>query len=307
MSFDLTRFRGIFPAAMTMFDADGNLDEAATGAHWRWLIEQGADGLVICGTSGEFIALQLEEQRRLYSLAVQVSGGRVPVVAGTGHYTTRFTIEQTRAAQALGVDAAIVILPYYQKPPKAAILDHYRHLRAAVPDLPIMLYNNPLYSGCAEITPAEIAMLVNEGVVQMVKSTFESVVPVHDLAYLVGDRMRIFYGSFASAYEALAAGAHGWISGVLNVAVREAKQLYQAVVVDKDITRGFALWMHILPLVHLYTHRPLGEVNDLAIYRSILAQWGHTRTYSRLPFAPLTPAQEQKLIERLEATGWKER
>ena len=307
MSFDLTRFRGIFPAAMTMFDADGNLDEAATGAHWRWLIEQGADGLVVCGTSGEFIALQPEEQRRLYALAVQVAGGRVPVVAGTGHYTTRFTIEQTRAAQALGVDAAIVILPYYQKPPKAAILDHYRHLRAAVPDLPIMLYNNPLYSGCAEITPAEIAMLVNEGVVQMVKSTFESVVPVHDLAYLVGDRMRIFYGSFASAYEALAAGAHGWISGVLNVAVREAKQLYQAVVVDKDITRGFALWMHILPLVHLYTHRPLGEVNDLAIYRSILAQWGHTRTYSRLPFAPLTPAQEQKLIERLEATGWKER
>lgn len=307
MSFDLTRFRGIFPAAMTMFDADGNLDEAATGAHWRWLIDQGADGLVVCGTSGEFIALQPEEQRRLYALAVQVSAGRVPVIAGAGHYTTRFTIEQTRAAQALGVDATIVILPYYQKPPKAAILDHYRHLRAAVPDLPIMLYNNPLYSGCAEVTPAEIAMLVDEGIVEMVKSTFESVVPVHDLAYLVGDRMRIFYGSFSSAYEALTAGAHGWISGVLNVAVREAKQLYQAVVVDKDIVRGFAIWMHILPLVHLYTHRQLGEVNDLAIYRSILAQWGHARTWSRLPFAPLTPAQEQKLIERLEATGWKER
>jgi 4-hydroxy-tetrahydrodipicolinate synthase len=307
MSFDLTRFRGIFPAAMTMFDEDGNLDEPATGAHWRWLIEQGADGLVVCGTSGEFIALQPDEQRRLYALAVKVCGGRIPVVAGTGHYTTRFTIEQTLAAQALGVDAAIVILPYYQKPPKAAILDHYRHLRAAVPDLPIMLYNNPLYSGCAEITPAEIAMLLEEGVVQMVKSTFESVVPVHDLAYLVGDRMRVFYGSFASAYEALTAGAHGWISGVLNVAVREAKQLYQAVAVDKDITRGFAIWKRILPLVHLYTQRQLGDVNDLAIYRSILAQWGHARTYSRLPFAPLTPAQEQKLVERLEATGWKDR
>ena len=312
MSFDLARFHGIFPAAMTMFDADGNLDEAATAEHWQWLIDQGADGLVVCGTSGEFIALQPDEQRRLYALAVQVAGGyagghaggHVPVVAGTGHYTTRLTIEQTRAARDMGVDAAIVILPYYQKPPKPAILDHYRHLRDAVPDLPIMLYNNPLYSGCAEVTPAEIAMLVEEGVIQMVKSTFESVVPVHDLAYLVGDRMRVFYGSFASAYEGLAAGAHGWISGVLNVAVREAKQLYQAVVLDKDLTTGFKRWMHILPLVHLYTHRQIGEVNDLAIYRSILAHWGRRRTYSRLPFAPLTAEQERKLITRLEATGW---
>jgi 4-hydroxy-tetrahydrodipicolinate synthase len=304
MSFDLTRYHGIFPAAMTMFDAAGDLDERATADHWNWLIEQGAHGLVICGTSGEFIALQPDEQRRLYALAVEVAAGRVPVVAGTGHYTTRLTIEQTLAAQRLGADAAIVILPYYQKPPKAAVLDHYRRLRQAVPDLPIMLYNNPLYSGCAEITPLEIAALVDEGVIQMVKSTFESVVPVHDLAYLVGDRMRVFYGSFSSAYEGLAAGAHGWVSGVLNVAAREAVQLYQAVAVDQDLRRGFELWMRILPLVHLYTHKQLGDVNDLAIYRSILAHWGRPRTWSRLPFAPLTADQERKLIERLVASRW---
>lgn len=307
MSFDLARFCGIFPAAMTMFDADGNLDEPATAEHWEWLIAQGAHGLVVCGTSGEFIALQPDEQQRLCALAVQVARGRVPVVAGTGHYSTRLTIDWTRAAQAAGADAAIVILPYYQKPPKAALLEHYRELNRAVPGLPIMLYNNPLYSGCAEITPVEIARLVDEGVVQMVKSTFESVAPVHDLAYLVGDRMRIFYGSFSSAYEALAAGAHGWISGVLNVAVREAVQLYQAVVVDKDIRRGFELWLRILPLVHLYTHRQLGEVNDLAIYRSILALWGRQRTYSRRPFAPLTGDQERALASRLAQTGWSER
>ena len=93
----------------------------------------------------------------------------------------------------------------------------------------------------------------------------------------------------------------------MNVAVSEAKQLYQAVRVDKDLARGFDLWMHILPLVHLYTHKQVGEVNDLAIYRSILAHWGHRRTYSRLPFAPLTAEQERKLIAQLEATGWDHR
>ncbi len=197
----------------------------------------------------------------------------------------------------------------HQKPPKPAVLDHYRHLRAAVPDLPIMLYNNPASSGCVEITPVEIAMLVEEGVIQMVKSTFESMVPVHDLAYLAGDpsRLRVFYGSFLSAYEGFAAGAHGWISGVLNVTVREAKQLYQAMVLDKDMATGFKLWMRILPLVHLYTHKQIGEVSDLAIYRSILAHWGRRRTYSRLPGAPLTAEQERKLIARLRATGWDHR
>ncbi len=307
MFFDLTRFRGVFPAAMTMFDADGNLDYDATAEHWHWLIEQGADGLVVCGTSGEFIALQPDEQRDLYALAVQVAARRAPVIAGTGHYTTQLTIAQTQAARAAGVDAAIVILPYYQKPPKPAILDHYRRLRAAVPDLPVMLYNNPLYSGCAEVTPLEIAMLVEEGAVQMVKSTFESVAPVHDLVYLVGDKMRIFYGSFASAFEGLAAGAHGWISGILNIATREAKQMFRAVVVDGDLRRGFEAWMRILPLVHLYTHKQIGDVSDLAIYRSILAHWGRPRAYSRLPLAPLTADQERALIARLEAIGWSKR
>lgn len=300
----LAHFRGVLPAALTMFDADGNLDYEATAEHWNWLIEQGADGLVICGTSGEFIALDLDEQRNLYALAVQVAAHRVPVIAGTGHYTTQTTIAQTRAAQAAGVDACIVILPYYQKPPKAAVLDHYRRLKAAVPDLPIMLYNNPLYSGCAEITPTEIARLVGEGTIQMVKSTFESVAPIHDLAYLVGDKMRIFYGSFISAFEGLVAGAHGWISGLLNVATTEAKELFKAVVTDNDLRRGFTVWMRILPLVHLYTHRQIGDVSDLAIYRSILAHWGHGRTYSRLPLTPLTHDQESALIRRLEATGW---
>jgi len=309
MQFDLTQFHGIFPAALTMFDADGNLDEPATAEHWQWLIDEGADGLVVCGTSGEFIALQPDELRRLFALAVKVANGRVPVVAGSGHYTTRLTIELTRAARDAGADAAIVILPYYQKPAKPAVLNHYRHLRAAVPDLPIMLYNNPGSSACAEVTPAEIAMLVEEGVVQMVKSTFESVVPVHELALFVGDpaKLRVFYGSFLAAHEGFAAGAHGWISGVLNVTVREAKQLYQAMVVDKDLTAGFKVWMRILPLVHLYTHKQLGDVNDLAIYRSILAQWGRRRTWSRLPFAPLTADQERQLAKRLEAIGWDQR
>src|SRR5579872_4217181 len=108
MAYPLDRFRGIFPAALTMFDRDNNLDEKATAEHWDWLIRQGVDGLVIAGTSGEFIALENHERVRLFHLARDVSAGRVPLIFGTGHYSTRFTVELSQEAQKIGAAAIIV-------------------------------------------------------------------------------------------------------------------------------------------------------------------------------------------------------
>lgn len=304
MPFVLDRFRGIFPAALTMFDQNNNLDEEATARHWDWLItRQGADGLVIAGTSGEFIALTEEERLRLFRLAQGVVQKRVPVIFGSGHYSTKLTIQLSQEAQTCGADALIVILPYYQRPSKAAVMEHYRRVRKAT-HLPIMLYNNPANSACVELNPREIAQLVDEDVLHMVKSTFGTVEPVHDLSFLVGDRMAIFYGSFLAAYEGLCAGAHGWISGVLNVCTRAANRMYDAVVVRNDARQGFAIWKRILPLVHLYTHQQIGPVSDLAAYRSILNSWGLHGGYCRDPFFPLDSMQEKKLLEILERTGW---
>mgnify|MGYP005848754341 CR=1 FL=1 len=303
MPFSLEPFHGIFPAALTMFDAAGRLDEEASAKHWDWLIRQGVDGLVIAGTSGEFIALEREERIRLFRLARKVAGGRVPLVFGSGHYSTKLSIELSEVAASEGASALILILPYYQRPPKPAVIEHYREIRAHV-NLPLMLYNNPANTACVDLNPREVARLVEEDVLHMVKSTYESVVPVHDLSLLVEDRMRIFYGSFMAAFEALCAGAHGWISGILNVVPAAARRLYEACVVDGDCHKGLAIWRRILPLVHLYTYQPLGPVNDLAIYRAMLKFWGLQGGYSRRPFQPLTAEQEQALRRVLEETGW---
>jgi 4-hydroxy-tetrahydrodipicolinate synthase len=297
------RYQGIFPAAMTMFDQDGNLDEAATLAHWKWLASQGIHGLVIAGTSGEFIALTREERQRLFELAVREFKGKLPILAGTGHYSTKLTIEISQKAQDAGIDAFIIIMPYYQSPPKPAILEHYRIVRRHT-DLPIMLYHNPRNSASVELAPSEIAQLVDEDVVHMVKSTFESVVPVHDLVYLVGDRVPIFYGSFLSAYEGLLAGAHGWISGILNVAPSQALAMFNAIKVEKNIKKAFSIWMNILSVVHLGSRNEIGPVSDIAIYRAMLELWGRPAGYCRLPFFPLNDEQKQSLRARLEATGW---
>jgi len=227
----------------------------------------------------------------------------VPVIYGSGHYSTKISIELSQDAEKCGADGIIVILPYFQKPSKAAVIEHYRRIRKAV-DLPLMLYNNPHNSACVDFSPSEIAKLASEDVFHMVKSTYGTVEPVHDLSYLLGDKIAIFYGSFIAGYEGLCAGAHGWISGILNVAAKAAKELYKTVVVDHDAERGFRIWKRILPLVHLYTHQQIGPVSDLAIYRAMLNIWGLEGGYSRDPFFPLDREQVERLRKILEQTGW---
>lgn len=304
MPFALEHFRGIFPAALTMFDKENRLDEEATARHWNWLIEkQKADGLVIAGTSGEFIALESEERKRLFRLARDVVRGRVPVIYGSGHYSTKISIELSEDAQKCGADGIIVILPYFQRPSKPAVIEHYRRIRKAV-NLPLMLYNNPHNSACVDFSPLEIAKLAEEDVFHMVKSTYGTVEPVHDLNYLLSDKIAIFYGSFIAGYEGLCAGAHGWISGILNVAAKAAKELHESVVIRHDTARGLAIWKRILPLVHLYTHQQIGPVSDLAIYRSMLNLWGQEGGYCRDPFFPLDDDQVEKLKRILIETRW---
>ena len=261
------------------------------------------DDLVIAGTSGEFIAMESEERIRVFRLVKDVVRNRIPVIFGSGHYSTKLTIALSEEAERCGADGLIVILPYFQRPSKPAVIEHYRRVRSST-NLPIMLYNNPHNSACVDFTPREIAQLVDEDIFHMVKSTYGTVEPIHDLSYLLDDRIAIFYGSFLAGFEGLCGGAHGWISGLLNIAAKSARAMYEAVVIKNDAQRGFRIWKRILPLVHLYTYQQIGPVSDLAIYRSILNLWGLHGGYCRDPFFPLTSQQEQALQVVLERTGW---
>jgi 4-hydroxy-tetrahydrodipicolinate synthase len=293
---------GIWPAVMTMFDADGDIDDAATARHVDYLIRSGAHGLVAAGTSGEFISLDNDERLRVIRVILEAADGRVPVYAGTGHYSTRHTIALTQAAERLGASGAIVILPYFQKPPKPSVLTHYRSLRSAT-SLPIMLYNNPANSACVELSSRDVAMLAEEGTIQSVKSTFESCVPVHDLVHRCGDRLRVFYGSFQSPMEALLGGAHGWISGFLNFLTADCAALYAACA-RGDVAESRRIWGRLLPFKQLFTHQMLGPVNDLDIYRAGLELLGEHGGRSRLPFEPLDREQRKALEALMRQQGY---
>lgn len=292
---------GIFPAVLTMFSKEEELDLDGTARHVEYLIGSGVHGLIAAGTSGEFIAMTEAERMQVIQLVIETAAGRVPVYAGTGHYSTRATIDLTCAAERLGASGAIVILPYYQKPPKPAIIEHFRTLRRAT-SLPIMLYDNPFYAGTVELSPQDVADLATSGVVQSVKSTFESVARLQDLRSLSGDHLRIFYGTFHSPLEALLGGAHGWVSGFLNFLTKDCVALYAACAAG-NVPEALVIWQRLLPYKQLFTLNRLGPVNDLAIYRAGLTLLGQHGGYSRAPFYPLTDAQTAQLKELMRSQG----
>ncbi len=133
-------FFGSIPALVTPFAA-GRVNEAALRDLVEWQIEQGSNGLVPCGTTGEAVTLSTEEHRRVIELTVEVARGRVPVIAGCGSNNTAHAIELTRNAKAVGADAALHVPPYYNRPNQDGI---YAHLAAVADlDIPIVLYNVP--------------------------------------------------------------------------------------------------------------------------------------------------------------------
>ncbi|WP_283137110.1 dihydrodipicolinate synthase family protein [Rhizohabitans arisaemae] len=292
-----TTWGGIFPAALTMFDADGGLDEDATAANLDRLIGEGAHGLVVAGTTGEFISLSGEERRRLFELAVKTAAGRVPIIAGTGAFGTAETIRLTRDAAEAGASGAIVILPYYQRPHREEVMAHFRAVGRAA-EIPIMVYNNPTNSGTEPLTAADLGILRQEGVAHAVKSTFPTVHQVHEARNATDEDFRVFYGSFMAPLEGMAGGAHGWVSGILNVVTPDAITLWNAVQ-RGDLPAARAAWERILPIKYLYTRQPLGPVNDLAIYREMLEMRGLPGGHSRAPLLPLTPAQRETLTRLL--------
>jgi 4-hydroxy-tetrahydrodipicolinate synthase len=132
----------VLTAMVTPFRADGPVDVERFCELATFLVENGSDGLVVCGTTGESPTLSDEEKLTLFSAAVETVGDRATIIAGTGTYDTTHSVHLTRAATELGVDGILVVTPYYNKPPQRAIVRHFEEIAAAT-DLPVVAYNIP--------------------------------------------------------------------------------------------------------------------------------------------------------------------
>jgi 4-hydroxy-tetrahydrodipicolinate synthase len=176
---------GILTAMVTPFDRDGALDEDASVRLMQHLLENGSDGLVLAGSTGEGATLTDEEKARLWELGVAECGD-APVIAGTGTYDTHHSIELTRRASAIGVDAMLVVTPYYNRPNRRGIKAHFEAVAAAT-DKPIVAYNIP--SRTATDMPndllAELAEIDN--VVAVKQARYEDLAPIDGMDLLAGN------------------------------------------------------------------------------------------------------------------------
>ena len=298
----MSKIKGIIPAMITVFDDSEAIDEKGIRSHVNFLIENGVHGIAPVGSTGEFIAMTLEERKRVAEIVVDEARGRVPVYPGTGHYTTKLTIELSQHAQKLGAAGVMVILPYYMQPPKAEVMAHFRELARNI-SIPIIIYNNPWFAGF-ELSSWDIAQLVDEGVVASIKAAHGDPDRIHDLKFLCGDKLTALYGHDYCALEAFLAGADGWLSGVLNVFPRLCRDLYDAAVEEKNVDKARMLLRKMLPFIHFVMYNKQDRYPHwLSVFKTALNLMGRRVGSPRKPITLLRGAEEQKLKAILSNMG----
>lgn len=209
-------FQGSLVALVTPMHEDGAVDEAALRRLVDWHVEQGTNGIVAMGTTGESATLDTAEHCRVIRQVVEFAAGRLPVIAGTGANSTTEAIELTRCAKAGGADACLLVTPYYNKPTQQGLYLHHKAVAEAV-DIPQLLYNVPGRTAC-DMLPETIGRLASVPNIVGVKEATGELERLPRIRELTGPDFAIYSGDDATGCEFMLAGGNGVISVTNNVA-----------------------------------------------------------------------------------------
>jgi 4-hydroxy-tetrahydrodipicolinate synthase len=288
-------FRGSIVALVTPMKADGELDHGALERLLEFHLASGTRGVVIAGTTGEAPTLDPDELEDLVACAVAVCGDKIPVIGGSGTNCTRKTTELTRRVARGGADAALVVTPYYNKPPQRGMAAHYR----AVADdgqLPIILYNVPGRTGC-DLLPETVAELAgHQGIVGLKEAT-PDLERLEDLRKACPEEFCLLSGDDATALGFMLRGGDGVISVTANVAPRLMRGMCEAAL------GGEARKARLLNDRMAGLHAALFcEPNPIPV------KWGVWRLGLiepgiRLPLAWLAPEHEGRVLDAMAAAG----
>jgi 4-hydroxy-tetrahydrodipicolinate synthase len=218
-------FFSSIPALVTPF-SDGRVAEDTLGEFVEWQIAEGSNALVPCGTTGEVATLTADEHREVIAHTVQVASGRVPVIAGCGTYSTAASIERIRAAADVGADAALVVVPYYNKPSQAGLVAHFTAIADASP-LPIVVYNVPSRT-VADISVDALATIARHPKIVAVKDATGNLARVSAQRLACGEEFIQLSGNDDMALGFNAMGGVGCISVTANVAPRLCSDFQKA-------------------------------------------------------------------------------
>lgn len=303
-----TLFRGICASNVTPFAADGSLNLKQIKPHIDWLIAEGVNAIAPLGSSGEFAGLELDDRRRVLEAALEAGGGRVPVLAGTHHVSTRLAIKLSKHAERAGADALLIVPPHYMAPTPAQVMEHYRRIAEAVP-LPIVLYHNvPLT--CVDLKTSHLVRMFEQGTIAGVKMSNAEPDRICELLQATEGRLSLYAGIDSVAFEGLCHGAHGWISGIPSMVPRVARQLYEAIALRSDLAGARALWAKLAPLARLQfsAYHTKGEgAHWFSVMKAALNLVGPPIGDPLPPVLPLPAPYERRLARILRQLGYKVR
>ena len=222
-----TPFGRLLTAMVTPFGGDGRVDLALAGRLARHLVDEGSDGLIVSGTTGESPTLSWQEQHQLLEAVRQAVGPGVKILAGTGSNSTAEAVGATSQAAIAGADGALVVVPYYNKPPQEGLEAHFRAIAQAAPELPLMLYNIPGRTGCA-LAPATVARLMESPNVVSFKAASGTTDEVTQLRLQCGSRLAVYSGDDGLLLPMLSVGAVGVVSVASHLVGRRLKAMIDA-------------------------------------------------------------------------------
>ncbi|MGB8261709.1 MAG: 4-hydroxy-tetrahydrodipicolinate synthase [Terracidiphilus sp.] len=284
---------GCGTAIVTPFRADGSIDEAALRALVNWQIESGIDFLVACGSTGEAATLDESEWLMAVTIVAEVAAGRVPVIAGCTHNSTRALVRQAALLKQIrGVDGVLSANPYYNKPSQEGQFQHFLALARVVDPLPVVLYNVPGRTA-ANLEPATVLRLAEEAEnIQAIKEASGRLPQIAELVHTLPRGFKIFSGDDNLALAAIGVGAHGLISVASNEIPGEMTRMIRAALDNQ--------WEEARMIERRYGR--LFEANfwesNPAPVKTVLHLMGRCQDHLRLPLVPPTAATRARL-ERL--------
>jgi 4-hydroxy-tetrahydrodipicolinate synthase len=290
---DMTVFKGSGVAVVTPFK-DGKVDFDSYGPLIDWLVEEGSDAIISCGTTGEVSTLTQAEQMETIRFAVERVAGRVPLVAGAGNNETAVAVNNSELARKAGADALLVVTPYYNKASRRGLIEHFTAVAGAT-DLPVILYSVASRTGvnispdiCAEL--AEIPNIVG------IKEASGSISQVAEIARLTrGKGFDLWSGNDDMVVPLMSLGGVGVISTVANILPKETHDMCAAWLAGDPVkARDLQLWMK--PLIDAV----FMEVNPIPI-KAALHLMGRIAYEYRLPLCPMEDGNLEKLKALMQA------
>jgi len=287
-------FTGSMPALVTPFKS-GKVDEQALRALVEWQIENGSTGLVPVGTTGESPTLSHDEHKRVVEIVIDQNKRRVPVIAGAGSNNTIEAIDLAVHAEKAGADAVLVVTPYYNKPTQEGMYQHFKAVNDAI-GIPIIIYNIPPRS-VVDMSVETMARLYELKNITGVKDATANLARVSQQRHAMGPDFIQLSGEDMTALSYMAAGGHGCISVVANVAPRLCADLMEAVQ-KGDYAGALKVQDRLVPL-----HDAIFKEPGLAGAKHGLTLLGRIEEEVRLPLMPVTPATGKVIRDAMVFAG----